>query len=363
MWNSLGAAPQPTEIEVTVLGPGYGESVVVHLGQGEWLIVDSCIDTVDPNRPIAPLHYLRKIGVSVDKAVKYIIVSHWDDDHVRGIDDIVEACPSARFVCSKAFPNDKFINFVEAISIGSAAAEGGNVRNIRRVLEILESRGQTIRVAGPARMLCTNPDIQSWSPSDLDEAEFLRYVAQMYPKAGKPLRKALPGTANLTSVVLTIDWPESSVLLGADMEFNSNNLRGWGAVASEVNHLKRQRKGDLVKIPHHGSHTGHDNRMWQCLLHPKPISVVTPFGKGPRQGRPPKPTDVNRIRDHSGTMFLTAKHAEQKVPKMDVAVTRSLREGMISMTSQKSPMGIVRHRRMQGDQWKHELFGAAVRVK
>jgi len=32
------------EIEVSVFGPGYGESILVHLGAGKWVIVDSCRD-------------------------------------------------------------------------------------------------------------------------------------------------------------------------------------------------------------------------------------------------------------------------------------------------------------------------------
>lgn len=29
----LGGAPDPNELEVTLIGPGYGESVVVHSGE------------------------------------------------------------------------------------------------------------------------------------------------------------------------------------------------------------------------------------------------------------------------------------------------------------------------------------------
>ena len=30
--------PNPEEIEVTLLGPGYGESAVLHIGNGAWVI-------------------------------------------------------------------------------------------------------------------------------------------------------------------------------------------------------------------------------------------------------------------------------------------------------------------------------------
>ncbi len=39
-------APEPDEIEVSLIGPGYGESVLVHLGDGEWVVADSCVEKV-----------------------------------------------------------------------------------------------------------------------------------------------------------------------------------------------------------------------------------------------------------------------------------------------------------------------------
>ena len=38
------ARPRRDEVEVTLFGPGYGESVVVHAGVDDWLVVDSCLD-------------------------------------------------------------------------------------------------------------------------------------------------------------------------------------------------------------------------------------------------------------------------------------------------------------------------------
>lgn len=362
VWNNLGALPKPEEIEVTVLGPGYGESVVVHLGNGEWLIVDSCVDAIDPQKPSAPLLYLRKIGVNVEQAVKFIVVSHWDDDHVKGISEVVEACPNAEFVASFIFSPEKFASYVEAISVGASSTDGGNVQNIRSVMQLLDARGRPIKRATPARQLCSSPIVRCWSPSDLDAQEFLKYLAQMHPRAGEGFRKAIPMSPNLTSVVLTIEWPDSSVLLGADMEFSPDNRRGWGAVVSEILAIGC-RPGELVKVPHHGSETGHDDRMWDNLLDKYPISVVTPFGRGALKSRPPKSSDVNRINRKSGKLYMTARHSTSKRPSMDFGVQRSLREGLITITSQKTPMGFVRHRRIPGTAWSCELFGVAFRIK
>ncbi|WP_373507633.1 hypothetical protein [Thiocapsa sp.] len=43
--------PSPDEIEVSILGPGFGECVLIHPGAGRWLIIDSCIDATT-KRPV-----------------------------------------------------------------------------------------------------------------------------------------------------------------------------------------------------------------------------------------------------------------------------------------------------------------------
>lgn len=363
MWSSLGSPPAPDEAEITLLGPGHGESVVIHLGRGEWLIVDSCIDATAGARTSAPLRYLRSVGVQVETAVKLIVISHWDDDHARGIADIVDVCRSAQLCGTPGITERDFDAFVEAKWLGAAATDGANVRDIRRMLEILWDRRQPIVKVVPAKTLKSSPLVRSWSPSDHETDLFLGYIARMHPKATAAMSKAIPpGTPNLTSIVLTIDWDDASALFGADMEAHSDDRRGWGAVVAEGN-AKGIKRSNVVKIPHHGSHTGHDARMWSDLLLPGPVSVIAPFGRGPIDRRPPKSSDLRRINKLSASAFLTTPHRPPKPPKRDYAVSRSLRESHIRLTSRKAPMGIVRLRRRPGQSWRHDLFGPARRIK
>ena len=58
--------PKPDEIEISVFGSGYGECIVIHVGSGKWVIIDSCMDA--SQEPIS-LKYLRELGVSVEKDV------------------------------------------------------------------------------------------------------------------------------------------------------------------------------------------------------------------------------------------------------------------------------------------------------
>ena len=54
--------PSDAEVEVSLIGPGYGECVVIHLGGNRWMVVDSCLDK-ESGRPAALIH-LEKMGVN-----------------------------------------------------------------------------------------------------------------------------------------------------------------------------------------------------------------------------------------------------------------------------------------------------------
>lgn len=359
MWNELGAAPGPDEFEVTVMGPGYGESVVVHLGDGRWMVVDSCIDLDELGGMPAPLRYLFALGVDPSSAVELIVASHWDDDHVRGIARLLSECPNAVFSCPHALTQREFSDYVERLSTGARTTHGANVSEFRMVLELLAARAQVARYAAPARALLADPLVRTWSPSDYEHNLFLDFVARNLPSHSQSHRMAVPGSPNLTSTVITIEWAGASALLGGDMETHADDRRGWLAVASEAVRLNI-RKCELVKIPHHGSHTGHDERMWSDLLIELPLAVIVPYGRGRLDHRPPKSTDVRRIRSLSGTVHQTARHTTG-AKELSPAMRRALEVGLIRLNTDGIRMGLVRFRRRKDAPWHADTFGAAFR--
>ena len=65
--------PKPDQIELTLTGPGYGECIVFHIGNCNWVIIDSCLDK--KKIPVA-LSYLRSLGVDPAKNVRLIVATH-----------------------------------------------------------------------------------------------------------------------------------------------------------------------------------------------------------------------------------------------------------------------------------------------
>src|SRR4051812_1212421 len=109
---TLGVPPEPDELEVSLFGPGVGECVVVHIGAGEWLVVDSCIDP-STRKPVA-LDYLTAMNVDVSRMVKLVVVTHWHDDHMRGVSALFSRAESAKFVCSSVLQVEEFQTVIAA---------------------------------------------------------------------------------------------------------------------------------------------------------------------------------------------------------------------------------------------------------
>ena len=68
--------------EISIFGPGIGECIVLHIGQGRWFVIDSCL-CPKTKQPIA-LQYFKDIGVDASTQVVGILISHWHSDHIQG---------------------------------------------------------------------------------------------------------------------------------------------------------------------------------------------------------------------------------------------------------------------------------------
>ena len=73
-------------------GPDTG--VLVHTGEGEWLVVDSCL--AEDGEPAA-LNCPHKIDLDPSTAVKLVVATHRHEDQIRGMTRIPgHPCPSPR---------------------------------------------------------------------------------------------------------------------------------------------------------------------------------------------------------------------------------------------------------------------------
>lgn len=326
--------PQPNEIEVSLFGPGYGESVVVHLGGDEWLVVDSC-QNFATKRP-APLEYLNRIRVQPHKAVKLIVATHWHDDHIRGLGTLLRVCEGANFACSAALGKNEFLTLVASMAERSLMASTG-VSEFAEILKILQDRKANGVVTVSPQLALDNrllwkriaqpqlkiPQVEVWSlsPSDASVTAALTGIRALLPTIGSPKKRVPAIQPNHASVVLWISVGDSRVLLGADLENTADAARGWTAILASA--LRPDGKASMFKVPHHGSDTADDPQVWSTMLDLNPLAVLTPFIKGDL--KLPMKSDVNRIYGCTSTAYSTATLRYPPIRRSKM-VQRTIRE-------------------------------------
>lgn len=350
--GEVGGAPNADEVEITVLGPGYGESIVVHIGQGRWLIVDSC--TNDAGGPQA-LEYLLAIGVEPRDAVSLIVASHWHDDHIGGMAKLVEACPAAEFCCAGALRRQEFYAAIHALSrVGSFPGSSG-VRELHAVFETLADRGSKPNFAVADKRLSGDGACEIWSlsPHNDEFVHFLRSIGTLFPQVGETARKIGDVSPNQVAVVLWIQVHDTVILLGADLE-----RRGWVKIVESPG--RPQLRGSAFKVPHHGAESAYEPRVWQEMLEPNPVAVLTPWRRGGRAL--PEQDDMRCILAETEHAYLTSGTDRGAPPRRrDRGIERSIREANIKLRRITPRRGGVRLRRQVNAEmdWLVTLFGQA----
>jgi hypothetical protein len=295
------------ELEISVFGPGVGESIVVHIGAGEWMIVDSCPDR--RHKQPAALAYLRRLGLEPRTAVRSIVATHWDSDHIRGLGEVVEGCEAADIWCSAAIQAGELAVLTEL----TPSVTGFRLAEISRILTALRKRdgeSATPRMAaqdslvlrGTASLGLPDRVVLALSPSS---AALVAAQAETSEALGdrRLLRRNIQRISrNDTSVALLVVFGPNAALLGGDLEAQTDPARGWQAAigcAKDAGVI-----ASMVKIPHHGSADAHDDAMWRDVLCDEPAAAVTPFFAG-RHGLP-RTTDRDRISGCTSNAYLTS---------------------------------------------------------
>jgi hypothetical protein len=356
--------PQADQVEVTLLGPGRGESVIVHLGGGEWLIADCCATRTGG---AAPLRYLMGLGVP-PAAVRWLVASHWHDDHVRGFGELVENCPNARVAQAVALEGDEFLSLVVAAENLMTECPSG-VDEMRRTINVMAAAGrgnpEYVRADQRLDMVAaseSSPGFELWalSPSNDAVADALNGFASHAAVSGSTKLTIPRPKRNPSAVVLYLKIGATRLLLGADLEADPSDGRGWRAIVQSNGRPTEQ--AHYIKIPHHGSADAHDETMWTELVVAEPYGAVTPF----RAGRValPRASDMARIAARTPNVWLTRSGSSSGSPRRPNAVERTLREAVRSIEVISVDPGRVTMRcpASQPDTWTVDAPDPALRL-
>lgn len=312
--------PKAAELEISLFGPGTGESIVIHLGEGKWMIVDSC-QPASYEKPVA-IQYLEGLGLDPAVCVVAIVITHFHSDHIKGMDSIVEQCRKADVWISDALCVKESISFVLAHSIDEMITDK-DMQTTKEATKILRSfdandisirraiEARPIYMSGTTKVTALSPSDAAVNQSQLDFAKAFEELGTGYKKLAKKL------CPNKCAVVLLIEYEESAVLLGADMEISDSVNLGWEAVVSCKE--RPQRKARIFKVAHHGSITGHYDPVYDLMLEEKPTSLLTTMDTHSL----PLERDVERICSRASDVYC-ATQPKFKLPKRDKVVQNAL---------------------------------------
>jgi hypothetical protein len=348
--------PAADEGEITIFGPGVGECIVVHLGGGQWMVVDSCRDGDEPTA----LRYLRTLGLD-GSVVKWLLLTHWHDDHIGGASKVLAATPNAQFACSVALNIKEFNQLLTAYDRAALLEPG--VTEMVQIFRYCRLKNNASKRIGPVwvasgRVLIEAPSlVRVLSPSDATIERAFEQLGRLVPILGPKLRPVAQGP-NQLAVTLWLEIGGVRAILGADLECSNDPQRGWSGVIQAMKDAPH--KAAVFKVPHHGSAGADERTVWSTLLEPDCIAVVTPYNALYE----PIPTAAARklLASRTSNAYLTAQVGGRR-SRRSADVDKQVRRMTGGMQELTRPNGRVRIRWRFGTMPSVEVADGASRLR
>lgn len=360
--------PNSNEAEVTLIGTGgYGECAVIHLGNNKWAIIDSCISP--ETKKVVSLDYLETINVDFS-AVELVICTHWHDDHILGLSQVIEKCENASFYMAGAHDST---NFLSLLSFDASKIKQGPNNSatceFNKCIDILKNRNSNGKVSLKRvyentliyRNPINNVQVFSLSPSHKTMANFDQEILSLIENFISNNTRIPYTSPNLKSIVLFIHFGPHRALLGGDMEVGNDSDAGWLNIINNTTAVDK--KATLYKIPHHGSDNGYHPDIWNNLLeNDNVIAKLTPYNRG--YGLPNQEM-IQKYKSHTNQLYITKNSITTNSKKRSKSITKMITEIGLDISEIKYLKGIIQCRIDMGDinaKWNVNLYENAIQL-
>jgi hypothetical protein len=314
--KDLLVPPNPEELEITIFGPRYGESVVLHIPEIGWGIIDSCVAKISGNRIVPALEYLMDILTNPYPKLAFVVLTHPHEDHYKGLDDILKNYPGGvDRICRyhgngarelnyyllerrQALKNDlpELLNILNAMT-STVKEKNARPRKLGEMSVVFDKKDVDIPGFGK-----TDIQLIAMSPSSESDDKYAKTLLNSRTSTGDVMRFVDPNIHNIISVVLFLAVGKIKAIFAADLQEDEGVGSGWNAILN--NSDLPDLAVDFVKVSHHGSITGHNEKIWQQHSKArKPLAVVTPFRRG--SNKLPTEEDIARIQNIADKVGIT----------------------------------------------------------
>lgn len=332
--------PNENELEISIFGPGYGESIVLYIPQIGWGIIDSCVLQDKKRTVVLPLEYLLSLLKPQFPKLAFVILTHPHEDHYKGIDQVLQKYPGGtERVCwyegngvreLKTYIVQQKVGWRQVLpglveifnALNEAVKSGAQQRRLSEMTEVFEQKNIKIEGYGT-----TDIRMMALSPSAASTQKYVEKLFEAFPQPGAPVLPIKDEAHNLISVALLLKLGDLQIVLGSDVENGLDDYTGWKGIV--FNRDCPDLWANLVKVAHHGSENGFNSFAWEkhCSKK-KPLAVITPFCKG--NVILPKEKDVEKLKEFSEKVGLTS--SVKFIEKLNKYYPRDVVRGIVNKT-------------------------------
>jgi beta-lactamase superfamily II metal-dependent hydrolase len=311
-------------IGVHVIGPGYGESVIVEFPDGTAGVVDAHRQPGSRRFPAVEFLHSERRRLRV-RPLRFVVVTHPHADHCLGINELIDEFRPEKLMVFPAIIDQEFREYLQllkklrtpdaveaALRLPAGTTAGEIFQLFGRVAK--QARRTIKRGKGPQPDLIQPPGgfsiaisptpvhVRYLTPGPLLRIHYADQLKQSLRGAPRP--GSAPGPSwspasirpNLASGALVVEYGLTRLLLTADAEvplwneWSRNPSLQIGGIA-------------CMKVGHHGSANGYHAGLYKHVSGSVPAAILTPFDR--QQHALPSRGGMKSIRPHLGEIFCT----------------------------------------------------------
>lgn len=290
--------PTKGRLSLYTLGPGFGESSVLVLPEGEVVVVDSCME----GDVHLTLELLEELGLP---RVDLLLVTHADLDHVRGIAELIS---DRSIVQAWRYPGAADVRTLAAKWLRAIPGDTrlAALRDAMDALDELANGNACVEACADVRPWPNREgsrvQINCLAPSQYDQLRVRKALDALVrmsargPKLEEQVQRffdrssrRLGQPANVLSLAVALEWPDADlrIVLGGDVGCGDGTQgSGWQGILATLDRRGTRRQLQAVravKVAHHGSYGAFAPEAWADHVRPAPLetwAIIAPFQNG-----------------------------------------------------------------------------------